>query len=114
MLLGKFNSGTGALPARDALEMATRDGAACLGRTGELGELSVGAAGDVVAWNLDGPAFAGVLDDPIEGWLRCGPLGSHHTIVAGRPVVQAGHVVSPKLEEKLSDHKRISRRFQPT
>lgn len=113
MLLAKLRSGADAISARDTLEIATRGGAACLGRAGELGELSVGAAGDLVAWKLDGPAFAGVLDDPIEGWLRCGPIGAHHTVVSGRPLVESGRVVAADLDEKLAAHRLVSRRFQP-
>jgi len=113
MLLGKLKSGAGAISARDALEIATRGGAACLGREDELGTLEVGAVADIVAWRLEGPAFAGVLDDLVEGWLRCGPVGAHHTVVGGNLVVDAGELVSPRLDEMLSAHAVISRRFQP-
>jgi cytosine/adenosine deaminase-related metal-dependent hydrolase len=113
MLLGKLRNGADAMPARTALEIATRGGARCLGRAGELGELSVGAVGDLVAWKLDGPAFAGVLDDLVEGWLRCGPVSAHHTVVAGAPVVVGGHLASDDTEAMLAQHRRVSRRFQP-
>ncbi len=113
MLLGKLKSGADAFSARDALDIATRGGAACLGRQGEIGVLKVGAAADIVAWKLDGPIFAGVLDDLVEGWLRCGPTGAHHTIVAGKLVVEDGTIVSDRLEEMLARHRVISRRFQP-
>ena len=39
------------MTARTALEMATRGGAACLGRIGELGTLMVGAAADIAVWD---------------------------------------------------------------
>jgi cytosine/adenosine deaminase-related metal-dependent hydrolase len=113
MLLGKLKSGAEAMSARDALEIATRGGAACLGRQGELGALEVGAVADIVAWRLDGPAFAGVVDDLVEGWLRCGPVGAHHTVVGGNLVVESGELVSPRLDEMLAAHAVISRRFQP-
>lgn len=113
MLVGKLNSGPSAMTSRLALEIATRGGAACLGREGELGELSPGAVADVAVWRLDGPAFAGVLDDPIEGWLRCGPLAAHHTIVDGEFIVRDGQLVASNVAEKLEVHRRISRRFQP-
>ena len=64
--------------------MATLGGAACLGRTGELGVLAPGAVGDVAVWSLTGPAFAGAIADPVEAWLRCGPIGARDTIVHGR------------------------------
>jgi len=113
MLLGKLRNGADAMSARDALEIATRGSAGCLGRDGELGVLQVGAVADMVVWKLDGPAFAGVLDDPVEGWLRCGPVAAHHTIVAGNPVVESGELVSPKVDRMLADHAVIARRFQP-
>ena len=90
MLQGKLRQGAGAMSARDALEIATRGGAACLGRTGEIGELSVGACGDLVVWGLDGVRFAGALSDPVEAWLRCGPVSARHTVVGGRLVVEDG------------------------
>ena len=113
MLQGKLVSGVAAMTARVALEIATRGGAACLGREGELGELSVGAVGDVAIFELDGPTFAGVLDDPVEGWLRCGPLAVRDTIVHGRAVVRDHHIVSPDLGTNLAAHRTASRRFQP-
>ncbi len=113
LLLAKLRNGAGSMTARDVLEIATRGGARCLGREGEIGVLAPGAVADLAVWRLDGPAFAGVLDDPIEGWMRCGPTGAHHTVVNGEPVVEAGRVVSPRLDEMLADHRRIARRFQP-
>ncbi len=113
MLTGKLVSGAAAMTARISLEIATRGGAGCLGREGELGELSVGAVADLAVWKLDGPLFAGVLDDPIEGWLRCGPTSAWHTLVAGKLVVEAGELVAPDLSEKLATHRTIARRFQP-
>jgi len=112
MLLGKLRSGPDRMDARAALEMATLGGARCLGRAGELGELAVGAVGDVAVWPLEGPSFAGAVADPVEAWLRCGPVAARHTVVAGRPVVRDGAIVSPKLDEMLAVHRRISRRVQ--
>ena len=112
MLLAKLRNGASAGTARMALEIATRGGAGCLGREGEIGELSVGAVGDVAVWRLTGPQFAGALADPIEAWLRCGPIGAHHTIVHGRSVVRDGVVVDPRLDDVLRRHAVESRRIQ--
>jgi cytosine/adenosine deaminase-related metal-dependent hydrolase len=112
MLLAKLRDGADAATARTMLEVATRGGAACLGRTGELGQLSVGAVGDLAVWSLDGPSFAGAIADPVEAWLRCGPVGARHTVVAGRPVVSDGAVVHPALDEMLRRHRSISARIQ--
>ena len=112
MLLAKLKHGAGAGTARMALELATRGGAACLGRTGELGELSVGSVGDIAVWSLQGPLFAGAIADPVEAWLRCGPVFAKHTIVAGRPVVADGALVHPAVEERLALHHRVATRMQ--
>src|SRR4051812_24363940 len=112
MLQGKLRRGAGSMSARDALEMATRGGASCLGRAGEIGQLSVGACGDLVAWPLDGAAFAGALSDPVEAWLRCGPVAARHTVVAGRPVVEDGAPVHAGLDEQLAVHRRVSTAMQ--
>lgn len=112
LLVGKLRSGADAITARDALEIATRGGAKCLGRDGEIGQLVIGMQADIAIWRLDGPLFAGVVHDLIEGWLRCGPIAPTHTIVAGKEVVRAGQIVSPRLEEMLRSHHSISKRFQ--
>src|SRR3954447_24495477 len=112
LLQGKLRHGAGAMSARDALEIATRGGAACLGRAGEIGELSVGACGDLAVWSLEGPAFAGALTDPVEAWLRCGPVAARHAVVAGRLVVEDGVPVPPDLDEPLPVPRRVSARIQ--
>ena len=112
MLLAKLRSGAGAGTARMALECATRGGAGCLGRIGEIGELSVGSVGDVAIWSLTGPAFSGAIADPIETWLRCGPVAARDTIVRGKHVVRNHQVVSAKLETMLKSHSRLAHRMQ--
>ncbi len=112
MLLAKLRDGAHAGTARMALEIATLGGAACLGRTGELGVLEPGAVGDVAVWSLDGPIFAGALADPIEAWLRCGPVAARDTVVHGTPVVQGGQLVSERVDEMVQLHTQHSRRIQ--
>ena len=108
MLLAKLRDGAAAGTARMALEMATLGGAACLGRTGELGVLAPGAVGDVAVWSLDGPAFAGAIADPVEAWLRCGPVAARDTIVHGGSVVRDGALVHPAVEERLRAHHAVA------
>jgi len=112
MLLAKSRSGADAMGAREALEVATRGGAACLGRQGEIGELSVGAAADLALWRLDGVTFAGAISDPIEALLRCGPTSAHYTIVAGKIVVEQGSLVSPDVENRLARHRVVAEHLQ--
>jgi len=112
LLLGRLRKGPTAMGARDALEIATRGSAGCLGRIGELGELSPGAVGDLVCWPLEGVAFAGALTDPVEAWLRCGPVAARHTVVQGKVVVENGSIVTPGIEDMLRRHRAISSRIQ--
>jgi cytosine/adenosine deaminase-related metal-dependent hydrolase len=112
LLLGRLRHGPEAMQARDALDMATRGGARCLGRDGEIGVLTVGAAGDLAIWPLEGVTFAGALSDPIEAWLRCGPTAPSHTIVAGRALVADGRLVDPAVNGILVRHRAAAARIQ--
>jgi len=112
MLQGRVRSGPASMGARDALEIATLGGAACLGRQGELGVLRPGAVGDLVCWPLTGIPFAGAVTDPVEAWLRCGPLSARHTVVGGRLVVEDGQVVDGRIGDLLRRHRIAARRLQ--
>jgi cytosine/adenosine deaminase-related metal-dependent hydrolase len=112
LLLGRQRKGPDAWSARDALDLATRGSAACLGRSGELGVLAPGSAADLVAWPLDGVQFAGALTDPVEAWLRCGPVSARHTVVNGQPVVRHGQLVNPELADILRRHRSASSTMQ--
>ncbi len=112
LLLGRLREGPTSFSARDALEVATRGGATCLGRDGEIGQLRVGAMADIVVWPLGGVRFAGALTDPIEGWLRCGPFAPRHTIINGGFVVRNGLLVNPAVEDRLAAHAVVARRWQ--
>ena len=112
MLLARLRSGAASTGARQALELATLGGAACLGRQGELGVLRPGAAGDLVCWRLDGPQFAGALTDPVEALLRCGPVSAYHTVVAGQLLVEKGTLVNEAIEDRLRRHRVAAARIQ--
>ena len=112
MLLAKLRNGAQAGTARMSLEMGTRGGAGCLGREGEIGEITIGAVGDLAVWPLTGPSFAGAIADPIEAWLRCGPSAARHTVVHGRVVVRDGQLTHTALDEMLGKHRLISARIQ--
>lgn len=112
LLLARLRSGASSTGARQILEMATLGGAACLGRSGELGVLRQGAVGDVVCWRLEGPQFAGALSDPVEALLRCGPLSAYHTVVSGRAVVRNGQFANQDLDDRLRRHAAVAARIQ--
>lgn len=112
LLLGRLRGGPRAMQAREALELATLGGARCLGRTGAIGELTAGAAADVVVWPLEGVQHAGAWTDPVEALLRCGPNAARHTIIAGRFVVRDGRLTDGRIDELLRRHGAVSRRWQ--
>ena len=117
LLLARLRGGPRAMQAREALELATLGGAACLGRD-DIGCLAPGRAGDLVAWPVAGRsdaagiAFAGALSDPVEALLRCGPVAPRHTIVAGRSLVADGVLSAPDTGEMLARHRRIAGEWQ--
>jgi cytosine/adenosine deaminase-related metal-dependent hydrolase len=81
------------LTALDVLTMATAGSAQGLGRP-ELGQLEPGAAADLCCWDVSGVADAGVAD-PLAGLVWAAPgRRPRHVVVAGRVVVQDGHLVN--------------------
>jgi len=65
-----------------------------------------------VAWKPDGLAFAGAVSDPVEAWLRCGPVATHHTVVAGRALVEDGELRASGIEDILRRHRAVAVRMQ--
>ncbi|RSN07259.1 hypothetical protein DMH25_17575 [Streptomyces sp. WAC 01325] len=112
LLLGRYRGGPGAMTARDALDIATRGSARCLGREDELGHLRPGACADLVVWDLHEVALAGALSDPVEAWLRCGPARAWTTVVGGRVLVDRGEPRLRGLVEALRAHGAVARAMQ--
>ncbi len=113
LLLGRYRGGPAAMTARDALDIATRGGAECLGWADEIGHLRVGACADLVVWDTHPVALAGALSDPVEAWLRCGPSQALHTVVNGSFVVEDGEPTIAALDDLLRRHRRKSAEIQP-
>ncbi|HYI20332.1 MAG TPA: 8-oxoguanine deaminase [Solirubrobacteraceae bacterium] len=112
LVLARVAHGPAALTARDALELATRHGARCLGREDELGHLSPGALADIALWELDEPGFAGIAD-PVAA-LAFGPTRPVHTLlVGGRAVVDGGELRTADPVILAADLARESARLAP-
>ena len=86
------------MTARQALELATRGGAAVLGRD-DIGSLSPGKCADFIAIKLDHLEYSGALHDPVAAVVFCAPVRVDYNYVAGRPVVKEGRLVN--LDEKM-------------
>ena len=100
------------LTARALLEMATMGSARCLGRQGELGQLSPGAAADMAIWPLPEAARGKGADDVLEAWLEAGPLPPRHTVVQGNFVVRDGVLTAPQFEDRQRRHHQITAQWQ--
>jgi cytosine/adenosine deaminase-related metal-dependent hydrolase len=103
-----MGGGPAALAAEEALWMATRGGAAVLGRD-DVGQLAPGKAADVIGLRLDRLDYAGALHDPLAALVFCQPQAVDVSIVNGEVVVEDGHLLTVDLGPVIERHNRISR-----
>jgi 8-oxoguanine deaminase len=98
------------LTARETLRIATRGGAAVLGRS-DIGSLAVGKCADFTAINLNRLDYAGALHDPVAAALFCNPGRVDHTVVGGRFVVRAGQLVTVDEQILVEKHNQAAARL---
>jgi cytosine/adenosine deaminase-related metal-dependent hydrolase len=110
LLMARVRGGPAALTAREALELATRHGARCLGREDELGHLSVGALADVALWRLDDAARAGIAD-PVAALVLGPPRPVDTLLVGGEAVVEARELRTADPATLATDLARESARL---
>ncbi len=112
-LEGASLSGGGAPPlltARQALELATRGGAAVLGRN-DIGSLEPGKCADFFALDLNRLAYAGAQHDPLAAVVFCAPQDVDVNVVGGRVIVEGGRLKTVDLARLVEQHNRASRRL---
>ena len=80
------------MPAREALEVATRGGAEVLGRD-DLGAIVAGKRADFVLWDTTGIEMAGAWD-PVGGLLLSGPQRPRDVWVEGKQIVRNGQLTT--------------------
>lgn len=95
------------MTARDALDLATRGGAAVLGRE-DIGSLEPGMCADFCAINLNNLDYAGALHDPVAAVVFCSPRHVDYTVVGGEFVVKEGQLTTLDLPRLVEDHNRIA------
>jgi cytosine/adenosine deaminase-related metal-dependent hydrolase len=97
------------MTARDALWLATRGGAAVLGRP-DLGRIAPGACGDLALFDLSALGLAGgAVHDPVGALLLCAPCQAACTIVNGRVLVKDGRLTGLELEPLVRRHDALAR-----
>jgi cytosine/adenosine deaminase-related metal-dependent hydrolase len=111
LLMARVRGGPAAMTAREALELATRHGARCLGRDDELGRLEAGALADVALWRMDDLARAGIAD-PVAALVLGPPRPVHTLLVNGEPVVEDGELRTADAAALAADLARESARLR--
>jgi cytosine/adenosine deaminase-related metal-dependent hydrolase len=94
--------------ARAALELATRGGAALLGRD-DIGHLAPGMAADIVGYRVDDLGHAGAVGDRVASLLTCAPANAWFSVIDGLGVVDSGALCGGlDLGALVARHNRIS------
>ncbi len=97
------------LEASEALRLATRGGAAVLGRD-DIGYLAPGMAADLIGYRLDTIGFAGgAVHDPLAALVFCQPPNVDLSVINGRVRVQAGRLIDFDLPALVRRHNTIAR-----
>ncbi|MCG0993747.1 8-oxoguanine deaminase [Acetobacter indonesiensis] len=111
MLLGRLlppQSNQPMMQARQVLELATRGGAAVLGRN-DIGHLTPGMAADIVAFDLRGIDYAGAQSDPVAALLFCTPQRVAYSIVNGRILIRDGQFTTHDPFALAEKHNALAR-----
>ncbi len=97
-----YRMDTAMVPPETALEMATRDGAACLWLDGEIGSLEVGKQADLVVYSTEHPEWRPLLH-PVQNLVLGATDRSIESVwVRGRKVVEQGQLLTADLPELLA------------
>jgi cytosine/adenosine deaminase-related metal-dependent hydrolase len=99
--------GPRSLSCRQALQLATIGGAACLGRADEIGSLEPGKLADLALWRVDGLGHAGI-EDPVAALV----LGTQPPLelltVGGSIVVDRGELLTASTDTLTADLRAAS------
>jgi cytosine/adenosine deaminase-related metal-dependent hydrolase len=109
LLVARGRGGPTAMTVRDALALATRGGAAVLGRD-DIGSLEPGKCADFAVWRVDGLELGGAAD-LVAGLVLAAPQRVERLVVGGEEVVLDGRLVRADEEEIAREHRREARRF---
>jgi len=95
------------MTARQALEIATRGGAAVLGRS-DIGSLEAGKCADFFAVNLNRLGYAGGLHDPVAALVFCAPVIADYTVVAGKIIVEGSRLKTWDQDLLIEEHNKAA------
>ena len=96
-----------AMSAREALRLATRGGAATLGRD-DIGSLEPGKAADIIAVDMNRMQYAGAGHDPVAAVVFCQPFNVDLSIINGKVIVKNGQLQTVDMQGPLQRHRELS------
>ena len=105
-VLQSVRQGPGALPARDAVWMATREGARALGLEADIGSVEPGKRADLIVVGLDRPHLAPGPDPYSTLVYAARGTDVRHTVVDGRVLVRDSCLVHLDTAEVVADARR--------
>ncbi len=109
LLLQRITGNPAALTAREALWLATRGGAATLGRD-DIGYLAPGMAADFIGYRLDTLDLAGgAVHDPLAALVFCQPPKVDLSVINGRVRVQQQQLLDVDLPVLVERHNALAR-----
>ncbi|MFC2064743.1 8-oxoguanine deaminase [Chloroflexota bacterium] len=91
------------MTAREALWLATRGGAAVLGRK-DIGSLEPGKCADFTAIRLNRMEYTGALHDPVAAVLFAHPVKVDYTVVGGRMIVKESNLATVDEQVLIEKH----------
>ncbi len=95
------------MTARETLSIATKGGAAVLGRD-DIGVLAPGYAADIAAFKTQGINFAGAQWDLLAGLIFCASGNADYTIVNGKVIVDQGRLTTINMKKLLERHSAMT------
>lgn len=111
MLLQRVQGDPAIMGAREALRLATRGGAAVLGRA-DIGQLAPGMCADVIGYRLDRVGYAGAaVHDPVAALIFCQPVGVDLSVIHGQVRVRDGAILGVDLDALVAQHNAVARQL---
>jgi cytosine/adenosine deaminase-related metal-dependent hydrolase len=109
VLASRIRDGVEAMPVRDALRIATRGSAECLGRD-DIGIIEAGKVADLVLFDTDSLETAGGEEDLVAAIVLC-DARPHTVMVHGNPIVELGALTKCDRADLARSQIHASRRL---
>jgi cytosine/adenosine deaminase-related metal-dependent hydrolase len=109
LLVARGRGGPTAMTCREALRLATRGGAAVLGRR-DIGSLEAGKCADLAIWRTDGLELGGA-EDRVAGIVLSAPHRVDRLVVGGRDIVRDSQLLTAEEDTIAREHRQQARRF---